>query len=186
MRRRPRIGVTGSAGTGKTTLAARLSRDLDLPLRDEAMRQRLVAGFDFHAITRGDHRGMLATDTDDLARALAAGDGLVTDRTPLDMAAFWLSNGFGVDDPVATESLLSRAVCAMADYSLVVLLPWADLPLAADGVRGVNPWMQLHFQTVLEGLCGRYVAPSRLLSLSGVVDEDARLERVRGRLDASA
>lgn len=168
--RRPRIGITGSAGTGKTSLAATVSGLLHLPLRREAMRDRLLAGFDPHAMSRDGHRRMIAGDADDLALDLArARDGLITDRTPLDMAAFWLVNGFAVDDPAGTEALLARAVCAMADYDLVVLLPWGERPIAADGVRSTNPWMQLHFQTVVEGLCRLYVAPERLLFARGGV-----------------
>lgn len=184
MERRPRIGITGSAGTGKTSLASSLSRRFDLPLRGEAMRDRLESGFDLHHLTREGHRRLLADDATDLAMALARGDGLITDRTPLDMAAFWLANGFGVDDPTGTEALLARAVCAMADYSLVVLLPWGARPIAADGVRSPNPWMQLHFQTVLEGLCRRYVAPQRLLLADGNAPPDALTALVGDRLAA--
>mgnify|MGYP000556570405 CR=1 FL=1 len=166
--RRPRIGITGSAGTGKTRLATTLSNVLNLPVRAERMRERLAAGFDPHSLSRDGHRRMLAGDADDLALDLARDrDGLITDRTPLDMAAFWLANGFGVDDPLATEALLARAVCAMADYDLVVLLPWGEHPITADGIRSANPWMHLHFQTVVEGLCQRYVSPARLLTITG-------------------
>lgn len=181
------IGITGSAGTGKSSLALHLSQQLGLLVRGEAMRDRLAQGFDFHNLTRAGHRALLAGDTEDLARALARGDGLITDRTPLDMAAFWLTNGFGVEDPVATEALLARAICAMADYSLVVLLPWAALPLVDDGVRSANPWMQLHFHTVLEGLCRRYVAPGRLLVLADApLPVTARGDMVRLRLGHAA
>lgn len=181
--RRPRIGITGSAGTGKTSLADALSRLLHLPTRREAMRGRLLAGFDPHTLSRDGHRRMIAGDADDLALDLARGqDGLVTDRTPLDMAAFWLVNGFAVDDPTATEALLARAVCAMADYDLVVLLPWGERPIAADGVRSTNPWMQLHFQTVLEGLCRLYVAPDRLLYANPIAGAEMLAPLIRDRV----
>lgn len=181
--RRPRIGITGSAGTGKSSLAATLSHQLDLPVRAERMRDRLVTGFDPHSLSRADHRRLIAGDADDLALDLARDqDGLITDRTPLDMAAFWLANGFGVDAPAATEALLARAVCAMADYDLVILLPWGEHPITADGVRSANPWMQLHFQTVVEGLCRRYVSPDRLLTITGKAPTTAVAALVKERV----
>lgn len=188
--RQPRIGITGSAGTGKTSLATDLSRLLGLPVRPERMRDRLEAGFDPHALARDGHRRLLTHDADDLAQDLARShQGLITDRTPLDMVAFWLANGFGIDDPAATEALLARAICAMADYDLVVVLPWGARPIADDSVRSTNPWMQLHFQTLVEGLCQRYVAPTRMLFAtgSGTREALARLiqDRVQGRMIAA-
>jgi len=158
------IGITGSAGTGKTTLATALAERLGHHLVPEVMRERLAAGFDLHRLTREGYRLLLTDDATDLTRRLAAQDSpVVTDRTPLDMAAFWLSNGYGVDDPAATEALLARAICAIADYRQVILLPWGTVPLTDDGVRSANPWLQLHFQTIIEGLCRRYVPAGRLL-----------------------
>lgn len=158
-----RLGITGSAGTGKSTLAAAAARALGVPLVPEAMRAMLESGFDFHTLTRQGHMDLLRTQTDSLARTLAATEGgIVTDRTPLDFAAFWLSNGYGIDAPAATAALLERAVAAMADYSAVILLPWGGFAPPADGVRSQNPWHQLHFQTIVEGLCRRWVPPERL------------------------
>lgn len=182
----PRIGITGSAGTGKTTLAGQIAAALGAPLVEEAMRRRLEQGFDFHQIDRATHRALLASEAEDLARLLAAPNprGLVTDRTPLDMAAFWLSNGYGMDDPAATEALLARAICAMADYDAVLLLPWGGLPLEADGIRSANPWLHLHFQTVMEGLCRRWLAPDRFFILpESVKSRGARLSWVMDRLN---
>ncbi|MFM2043899.1 MAG: hypothetical protein RLY86_2475 [Pseudomonadota bacterium] len=177
-----RIGITGCAGSGKTTLATALAGRLGVPLLPEAMRAMLEAGFDFHSLTREGHRTLLRDQADRLAADLACQPrGLVSDRTPLDFAAFWLSNGFGVEDPMGTEVLLARAVAAMADYSLVVLLPWGD-PIRADGIRTPNPWHQLHMQTILEGLVHRYVCPRRLLVLEAGQDVAQRLDHVQRAL----
>ncbi len=172
--RQGHIGITGSAGTGKTALGQGLAARLDWGWVAEAMRDRLMAGFDLHQLTREGHRALLADDATALARRLAVADApLLTDRTPLDMAAFWLANGYGVEAPAATEALLARAICAMADYDRVILLPWGALPLVDDGIRSTNPWLQLHFQTILEGLCRRYVAPERLVMVPETVTTPA-------------
>lgn len=186
---RPRIGITGSAGTGKTSLAGLLSDRFGAPVLAEAMRDRLAQGFDPHSLDRAGHRALLAADMAAMARHLAApaADGLITDRTPLDMVAFWLANGFALDDEPATEALLAGAICAMADYDAVLVLPWGAVPLAADGVRSPNPWMQLHFQTIIEGLCREWVAPSRLIFLPAEpMRPMERLAWVLGRLPPSA
>lgn len=162
--RGPRIGLTGSAGVGKTTLALTLAGALEVPVLEERMRARLQAGFSLHALTRAEHRDLLRADSDDLiAEATACEDGFVSDRTPLDFVAFWLCNGYAADEPEGTGAFLRRAAEATAAWDMVVVLPWGGIPLVEDGVRYPNPWHQLHAQTVIEGLCRRYVEPRRLL-----------------------
>ena len=50
-----RIGISGSAGVGKSTLAARLASDFGLRHIDEGMRRRLERGLDLHKLS-GDQR----------------------------------------------------------------------------------------------------------------------------------
>ena len=49
--RRPRIGLSGSAGTGKSTLGLALARALEVPYLPEGMRSRLESGLDLHSLT---------------------------------------------------------------------------------------------------------------------------------------
>ncbi len=183
-----RIGVTGSAGVGKTMLSLTLGGTLGVPVIQEAMRKRLESGFNLHALTREEHRGLLREDLDDLVKR--SGDcvgGFVADRTRLDFLAFWLCAGHATDAPAgATQSLLEGAADAIAGWDLVVVLPWGALPLVDDGVRYANPWHQLHFQAVIEGLCSRYVAPDRLVFLPADVGEpDDRCRWVLRRMGMS-
>lgn len=185
LRAGPRIGLTGSAGVGKTTLALTLAAALGVRVLPEAMRGRLEAGFSLHGLSRAEHRSLLLNDARALAdRAVAEGDtGFVADRTPLDFVAFWLCNGYAADEPEGTGRFLERAAADTACWDLVIVLPWGDLPLVEDGIRFANPWHQLHAHTVIEGLCRRYVAPERLLFLPrGLGEPDVRCEWVLRRL----
>lgn len=182
---RPRIGIAGSAGVGKTTLALTLAGTLDLPVLPEEMRARLEGGFSLHAISRREHQEMLWNDVAALSARIgaAAAEGCVADRTPLDLAAFWFCNGFPVDREADTATLVSDCARATEAFDLVVVLPWGRVPLMDDGIRSTNPWHQLHTQTMIEGLCRRYVAEGRLAFMPPDVDEpDGRCRWVMRRL----
>lgn len=182
----PRIAITGSAGVGKSTLAAALAVHLGVPLVREGMRERLEGGLDLHALGRDGLRALVEAlfvqHLDDIDRAVATTGGFVSDRCPLDSAAFWLYYGFGVDADT-TACVFERAATAVGGHDLVVVLPWGVLPLVADGVRSANPWLQLHYQLVLEGVLGRWGGRTRVESMPADL---TRLEdRVAWVLDRS-
>lgn len=179
-----RIALSGSAGTGKTTLAKRLAHELKVPYIDEGMRRRLEAGLELHAL---DARG-LAQLIQELwdeqraaeAAALRSHGGYVADRSPLDFLAFWLHYGLG-DDVPATERFAARVLTAVDETDLVVLLPHGVLPLESDGVRTSNTFTQLRFQLLVEGLLRRHVPSSRLVEPGGSDALELRLARVLER-----
>ncbi len=156
--RRPRIAITGSAGVGKTTLVQALAGRLDLPVVEEGMRRRLEAGLDVHALGRDGLRTLLIELFDemlaDTRHALDHAGGFVSDRSAFDVGAFWLFYGFGCDR-AATDALMARVNAAAALYDVIVVLPWGSVPLRDDRIRTANPWLQLHYQTVIEGLVAR-------------------------------
>lgn len=184
--RPPRIALSGSAGTGKSTLGRRLAARWDVPYLDEGMRRRLEAGLDLHALTPEQWRALNVELREEQAameaEAVARHGGFVADRSAIDFAAFWLIYGF-YEFEEETERVMEAARSAAAGYDAVVLLPWGVLPLQRDGVRSTNRWRQRHFQATVEGLLRRDVAPSCLLELPDLTDLDARLawvlERVR-------
>lgn len=188
--RRPRLGVTGSAGIGKTTLVRGAAEAFGVPVIAEAMRTRLEAGLELHRLSREEHRDLLADSVTQshrqAASAVAETGGFVADRIPLDFVAFWLCNGYGFDDEAATEDLVRAARTAIETYDLIVVLPWGVIPLVADGIRSANAWMQLHFQTVIEGLCRRYVPSERLVFMPpDVMRPEDRLAWLRDRVTTS-
>lgn len=185
--RPPRVALSGSAGTGKTTLARRLAELWSVPYVDEGMRRRLESGLDLHSLTMEQFRALnveLRDEQEDLEqRAISSHGGFVADRSALDYAAFWLFYRF-FDHQEETAEVMATATAYARKYDAVLLLPWGVLPLHEDGVRSTNPWRQRHYQATVEGLLRREVEPGRLLELPDLLDADARLRwalaRVRG------
>lgn len=179
-----RIGIVGSAGVGKTTLALTLAATLDAPVLHEAMRARLEAGFSLAGLSRDEHQRLLLADAADVAGLVEAStEGCVADRTPLDFLAFWFCNGYGADSPRETALFVERAVAALTLFDLILVLPWGVLPLEDDGVRFANPWHQLHAQMVIEELARRYVPAERLAFMTAdIVEPDERCRWTLRRL----
>lgn len=174
-----RIAVSGSAGTGKTTLGGRLAERLGVPFLAEGMRRRLESGLDLHHLTRDQHRALFDELFDGKLTAMTEAErtagGFVVDRSALDFAAFWLYYGFGHDED-ATARLMETVRRAAGRYDLILLLPWGTFPLAADGVRSTNPWIQLHFQALLEGLVARLLPAGLVVPLPrSITTPEARL-----------
>ena len=184
--RRPRIAVTGSAGVGKSTLARAVSDRLGVPLVDEGMRRRLEAGLDLRALGRDGLRDLLlelfAEMMADTQAATAEAGGFVADRASLDVAAFWLYYGFG-HDAAATADLISRVRDTVELYDLIVILPWGALPLQDDRIRTANPWLQLHYHAVIDGLLARWAARTLAIPAQCVALDD-RVARVTAALAA--
>ena len=167
--RSPRIGVSGSAGTGKTAFGQALANALEVRYLEEGMRGRLEGGLDLHAITHEQHRDLHVELFDELMvgvdGALADSAGFVSDRTPLDMAAFWIYYRFAFDQ-AQTDDFLERSRRALAPYDAIVLLPWGAIPLVGDGVRATNRWLQFHYQAVLEAFARHWSAECEVWWLS--------------------
>lgn len=174
-----RIAVSGSAGTGKTTLGTALAEALQVPFVPEGIRTRLEGGLDLHRLTRDQHRSLLVELFDETLTAMDAAErragGFVVDRAALDFAAFWLYFGFGFD-AAETDGMMERVRAATARYDRILMLPWGVLPLVEDGIRTANPWVQLHFQALVEGL-EAHLLPAGLVVRppAGIVAPDERL-----------
>lgn len=150
-----RIALSGSAGTGKTTLAQRLSDHYQVPYLEEGFRKRREAGLNVHALSSDEHKALLlelyGEAILEMETAIQDHGGFVADRSPIDYLAFWLHYGFW-SGPDATETLYTRTLSDQASLDQVIVLPWGTLPLAADGIRSTNRWLQLKYQSLLEGL----------------------------------
>ncbi len=178
-----RLALSGSAGTGKSTLGRALAARLDLPYLAEGMRLRIEAGLDLHTLDHGSLRALVVELWHEQRaaeeRAATAHGGFVADRSSVDFAAFWLHYHFA-EDGEATAAWFAETLGRASTYDHVVLLPWGVLPLVADGVRSSNPWVQRHYQATVEGLLFRELGPPRLLVMPPIVPLEARIAWVLG------
>jgi len=181
-----RIALSGSAGTGKTSLGRALAESMGVPFIEEGMRTRLESGLDLHGLG---HRQMWEL-LDELwreqaEREAAAPDGFVADRSAVDFAAFWMRYGFYYQAD-APQDFVPRMLRHARSYDGIVLLPWGAIPLVEDGIRSTNPWVQRHYQATVEGLLTRE-CPELLLRLpSAVAGLEQRLDWVQKRLKSTS
>jgi nicotinamide riboside kinase len=136
------ICLTGPESTGKTTLAAALAAEFDLPLVPEAARDYL--------------RGRTAYNREDLlaiaelqlaaeARALASGSPAVLADTDLMVIQVWWEEKFGELDVRISEGLQARSARRY-------LLTQPDIPWAPDPLRespNDRPRLYLRYQELL-------------------------------------
>ncbi|MFT5285087.1 MAG: alpha-ribazole phosphatase [Planctomycetota bacterium] len=171
----PRIALSGSAGTGKTTLGRELAKRLGVPFIEEGMRARLEAGLDIHSLDMNGFRELLRDlwNEQQVAES-AASSGFVVDRSSLDYSAFWLHYNLW-EAQAETDTFFDQMQSAASNYDRILLFPWGALPIEADGVRATNPWLQLRYQTILEGILDRYVKDELITRVPAVDDFEVRL-----------
>lgn len=139
-----RIALSGSAGTGKTTLAQLLAQRLGLPLIPEAMRAYLEAGGRrLEQLPPSEAAAILASFRQDLwARERQLG-AFVADNGALDLEAY--ARWCRCERHAQGELEVGR-------YDAVVLLPAGVLPYIRDGVRREDAEEEARFQGLLETL----------------------------------
>ncbi|HEY4354661.1 MAG TPA: uroporphyrinogen-III C-methyltransferase [Acidobacteriaceae bacterium] len=180
-----RIGICGSASVGKTTLAHEVSRRLQLPCIGEEMRAHLESsGSSLAEQAPADTEAALLKMWQERVQAEASATGFIADNCPLDFAAYALY--YGCLSEQSYDTLIHAAVEAVQRYDAVVLLPWGVLPYEQDGIRPADRFLQLRYQTLLEGLLRRYVSAEKLYflpeSLLRVGDRAAWVEALAAKM----
>lgn len=183
-----RLAFSGSAGIGKSTLAAALAARLEVPFIEEGMRRRLEAGLQLHTTTRQQRmelvRELWAEQTDAEDRAIASHGGFVADRSSIDFGAFWLHYRF-TEPGDGADAFVDASFAHAARYDRIILPPFGVLPLVADGIRATNPHLQRLFHGLVHGLLVEE-APHQLIELPALENLEDRLEWLLAQLNLGA
>jgi uroporphyrin-III C-methyltransferase len=163
-----RIGISGSASAGKSTLAEALARLLKVPCLEEEMRTYLEHGGESLADLPRPSREKVILDLWNERRGREQTiPAFIADTSSLDLAACALH--YECLSSSSYELLFRSAATHLRLYNAIFLLPWGVLPYEQDGIRPRDPYSELRFQLLIEGLLNQYVEPDRLHRLPGTV-----------------
>ena len=155
--KRARIQISGASGTGKTTIAKRISQQFDLPYR-ESINRRIQEEWGVNHKTQADMQpGALWSMQKVLSAAqlenLNAPGPYVSDRSVLDGFVYALQVSGGLIDEEWLQTQIFQIVAALAGIDLLVVVPWpAPFEVPEDGFRRTLPGEQMAFHSMLLGV----------------------------------
>lgn len=123
-----RIGIIGSAGTGKTTLAKALAKHLNVTYVPDAVIAVLKdrGRESWQGVVAGDRRRIREEALRRKVSAEASAESFVSDKTVIDYLAYWLQNQSEHELRHVNEEFLNQCKEAAARYDILILLPYRE------------------------------------------------------------
>lgn len=164
-----RIGITGTHGVGKSTLAQDLAEKLGLPLISErarvvAVRMGIRSSDELVKDRRLAQTFQLAVLSEQIA-AEAHNPSFISGRTVLDCLAYWKL--YGLDNSAVAHAYSRR--CLIRPYDVVVYIPPED-ELQADGFRLTGEEKRAKVDQIIRDLITQYLA-GQVVQVSGSLQE---------------
>lgn len=185
-----RIGLCGAHRTGKSTLARLFSEVNDVPMVASSVSAIAMRyNFDMDSDRRDEpsFREMQDVILDTLEKSFRGKDSFISDRTPLDAAAYLLADmQANTGSPHFQEGVLQyvdRAIRLTNElFDTVILVPPGIDFEPMDGKPGGNLAYQEHHHLIVRGLMGDIDIPSGVLARDNLKLDD-RLDALCDWLD---
>lgn len=171
-----RIGIAGCAGTGKSVLADKLSKELGLPFLPAKSITTDILNRDGYDYASGQPvEKFLATDEHQAeifkrTREQQSVEAFVTDRTFIDLAAYAILE---MDNREKVERYVEDCRKLVSRYTHIVFCPWENKEILNNQKRTLDPWYQFAVHSVQMGVMESFnVSPLGM----GASDADKRVE----------
>lgn len=176
-----RVGIVGAAGTGKSALAEAVAVKLGVPnLKSREITESILKrdGYDYGSgIQIERFLANTGRQNEILRRTLEQqiGDGFVTDRTVIDLAAYAVCEMHHTD-AVALRRIIETCKKNISLYTHIFLCPWQDTPVTDTRKRTLNPWYQYMIYAIERGIMDEWGINVASTVLKGTAEE--RLNQV--------
>lgn len=177
-----KIGITGSQGTGKTTLATALADQLNLPLiREQARSVAREMGIKSVKQLKGQVELGARFQWTCLNRQIEAEQtnvGFVSDRTTIDNAVYWLKYHSSYWPSEESNYYYKKAFENAKNYDLVIYVP-REIDPEDDGFRSTDPGAQIEIDMYIKAFLA--LAAPKYITVSGTLDErvDTAIKQIK-------
>lgn len=149
-----KIALSGSGGTGKTTLANSVSKRLGIPAIPEFARE-VAAEMGIPEIRQMTSEQSYEFQNRILQRKIdeeAKHETFIADRSTADNIAYYLRWCARDNDDSKNAEYVSKCIGHLDTYDLVMILPWQGIPLEDDGFRSARLYYQYGIHCLIVGI----------------------------------
>ncbi len=150
------IALSGSAGTGKTTLTELLAKKLGYSVVGEGVREYLAENFkgkDLRSMTPEESFTMQLYLLENKVNVWEKEKQFVADRCTADNMAYCLRwVGREKDQQQKVFDYIQKCKHNLKNYDIIFIAPYNRIPLIEDNLRSTIPIYQLEIQYLIEGI----------------------------------
>ena len=167
-----KIGISGAANCGKTTIARKIATDLGLPLIDEGF-ESINPGLTRDRTPQENLKVFLSILEEKRRLEFSNASGFVADRTPIDLVVFLCAHPQPHEDVSFMEQINGFRLTAKSyieDYDYLVIPPWGVVSYSeiTRGVPGfcqspMNPWTNYLRHMAFLGTASSWLPQERIL-----------------------